>query len=80
MWAILVKIFWAVVTSFIVGLLTPRPKAKNAEPRNPTGIPTIEDDAIIPVLFGTRELKQNNVLWYGDLYAQPITKKSGGKK
>lgn len=41
--------------------------------------PTAEEGRAIPVLFGTRDIKQANVVWYGDLRVSAI-KKKGGKK
>lgn len=43
-------------------------------------IPTANEGSPIPVLFGTRDIKDSNVVWYGDIKAVPIKKKSGGKK
>lgn len=41
--------------------------------------PTAEEGRPIPVVFGTVLLRGANVVWYGDLEAEPIRKK-GGKK
>lgn len=41
--------------------------------------PTAEEGRAIPVLFGTRDIKQANVVWYGDLRVSAV-KKKGGKK
>ena len=41
--------------------------------------PTAEEGRPIPVVFGTVLLRGSNVVWYGDLEADPI-KKKGGKK
>lgn len=56
----------------------------NVENRPPAGIedlqvPTAEDGRPIPVLFGCRDLRAPNVVWYGDLDTVPI-KAKGGKK
>lgn len=42
-------------------------------------VPTAEDGREIPVLFGTRDVKGPNVVWYGDLRVVAV-KKKGGKK
>lgn len=41
--------------------------------------PTAEAGREIPVVFGTRDIKSANVVWYGHLKVAPI-KKKGGKK
>ena len=41
--------------------------------------PTAEEGREIPVLFGTRDVKGPNVVWYGD-FAAVAVKKKGGKK
>ena len=57
------------------------PSPQNAKPAglNEFDIPTASVGREIPVLFGTRDIKGANVVWYGDLSVQPIVKK-GGKK
>lgn len=78
MWGFLINLIYMVIASLIIALLT-KPKVQNAKPENPDGAPTIADDAMIPVLFGTRDLTQNNVVWWGDTHYDPIYAKSGGK-
>lgn len=41
--------------------------------------PTAEEGRSIPVLFGTRWIKQANIVWYGDISTTAV-KKKGGKK
>lgn len=36
-------------------------------------VPIAVDGKEIPVLFGTREITQPNVVWYGDFKTSPIT-------
>jgi hypothetical protein len=62
-------------------LLTPKPKVDQPKPAGLDDIdfPSTELGKDIPVLFGTREITDPMVLWYGDLRAVPIRKK-GGKK
>lgn len=78
MWPVVIQLFYYIVASLVVSYLT-RTKGQRVDPENPQGAPTIEDDAIIPVVFGTRPLTNNNVLWWGDLRTEAI-KKGGGKK
>lgn len=42
--------------------------------------PTAEEGREIPVLFGCRDIRGPNVVWYGDLYTKAIKSSSGGKK
>lgn len=80
MWAFVIQIFWTIVVSLVISLFTKPKPQQNASPQNPDGAPSIADDAIIPVLFGTRVLSQNNVLWWGDTRTQAIKKGGGGGK
>lgn len=75
------QIFVWIATTIISTLLTPRPKAQNAQPGQigDKDVPLVSQDAPIPVLFGTRLLSGPNVVWYGELKIVPI-KKRGGKK
>jgi len=41
--------------------------------------PTAEAGRPIPVLWGRRQIKAPNCIWYGDLRTEPI-KSKGGKK
>jgi len=41
--------------------------------------PTAEEGVSIIVVFGTRDISQSNVVWYGDVSTVPVQKK-GGKK
>ena len=77
MWGAILSFIYYIVVALIVSYLT-RPKPQNAAPQNPDGAPTIADDAIVPVLFGTRVLSNNNIIWWGHTRTQGITK--GGKK
>jgi hypothetical protein len=62
-------------------LLAPKPKVNTPKPAGlgDIDVPVAEVGKTIPVLFGTRELKNINVLWYGNLKTIAI-KKKGGKK
>lgn len=70
---------------FVVGLFiaywpSPKPEEdKKAVPFNRDAAPVAEEGKEIPVLFGTRELKAPNVVWWGDTKAIPV-KSSGSKK
>jgi hypothetical protein len=76
-----VQIIVFIATQVLSYLLTPKPKVENAKAAtlDDVDVPIAEVGIEIPVLFGTREIKGANVVWYGDLRAVPIRKK-GGKK
>lgn len=68
------------VIALIVGVaMSPKPETQPPAGLGDFDVPTAEVGKEIPVLFGTRDLKSANVVWYGDLLAVPIRKK-GGKK
>jgi hypothetical protein len=74
---------WWYVAAFVVALvvsyaLAPKPKV-SIPAIGEIKAPTAEEGREIPVLFGTREIKGPNVVWYGDKKVVPIRKK-GGKK
>lgn len=74
---------FAYVAVFIVGLLyayAAAPKNKNQKiEQDSFEAPTAEEGKVIPVLFGTRDIKSPNIIWYGDVSTTPV-KKRGGKK
>ena len=75
---------WQFFLGFAIALLVTfvlRPRPQNAKPAGLDEIqaPTAEEGREIPVLFGCRELKGANVVWYGDLKTNAI-RVSGGKK
>lgn len=67
------------VTLFVTYAITP--KAKTTPPAGLDSIkaPTAEEGREIAVLFGCREIKSPNVVWYGDMKTDKI-KSEGGKK
>ena len=71
-----------VITTVIGMLLAPKPpKPASATPGN-LDVPVAESGKPIPVLFGTRDIRQANVVWYGDVKTTEIRQSSGsgGKK
>lgn len=71
---------WIAAVVFVVALVlsyTMQPKPENAKPvgLGDFNVPTAEVGREIPVLFGRRELKAPNVVWYGDLSSQAVKKK-----
>lgn len=73
---------WWYIVVFIVALVVAyatMPKPENNTKVDTVEAPTAEEGRDIPVLFGTREVKSANVVWYGDVRTVAI-KKKGGKK
>lgn len=74
---------WWYIAVFIVALVVAVSIAPNAAQNSPSiqdiDVPTAEEGRAIPVLFGTRDIKGPNVVWYGDVSAVAV-KKKGGKK
>lgn len=75
---------WWYVAVFVVALvvsyaMTPKPQSQPPAGLGDIQAPTAEEGREIPVLFGTRDIKGPNVVWYGDLRSVAIRKK-GGKK
>lgn len=66
----------AVLSYFLRPDPPPAPKAATIEEFD---IPLAKEGQEIAVLFGTRDIKGSNVMWYGDLKVKAI-KKKGGKK
>lgn len=75
---------WWYVAVFVVALavsyaMMPKPQSQPPAGLGDIQAPTAEEGREIPVLFGTRDIKGPNVVWYGDLRIVAIRKK-GGKK
>jgi hypothetical protein len=69
-----------VATTVIGWLLTPKPpKPDTPQPGN-IEAPVASEGQPIPVLFGTRVIRQPNCVWYGDVMTTEIRKSSGGGK
>ncbi|MDX1464129.1 MAG: hypothetical protein R3215_00320 [Halomonas sp.] len=76
--------FWiqfaiAIALAAVSYLLMPKPKLPHRSAAERFDIPTAQEGASIPVLFGTRKIKGASVVWYGDIRTKAI-KKKGGKK
>lgn len=74
---------WWYIVVFIVALvisyaMMPKSEPQNSKPGN-VDSPTAEEGGDVPVLFGTRTIQRQNIVWYGDVSTQAI-KKKGGKK
>lgn len=73
------QLFLFVFTTLIQIALRPKPPEPKPASLSDVDAPTAEEGRPIPVVFGSVLIKGANVVWYGDLVAEPI-KKSGGKK
>lgn len=74
-----VQLLVFVVSALIQAALAPRPPQPKPATISDFDVPTAEEGRPIPVVFGEVLLLGLNVVWYGDLYAEPI-KTKGGKK
>jgi len=75
---------WILFAGLVIGLalsyvLAPKPESRPPAALEDIQVPTAEEGIEIPVLFGCRDIRGPNVVWYGDLRTIAI-KSSGGKK
>lgn len=73
---------WAYLIIMVIGAVY----AATNQPKTPTPVALTMDDVRapvaeigkeIPVVFGTRDIANANVVWYGDLRTSPVQTKSG---
>lgn len=76
---IFVQVGLILLSALISYALTPKPPQPKPASITDFDVPTAEEGREIPVVFGDVWITGPNVLWYGDLAAEPI-KKRGGKK
>lgn len=75
---------WLFTVVWIVSLVAsyimmPKPQSQPPPGLGDVTVPTAEEGREIPVLFGRRDLKGPNIVWYGNIRLIPV-KKIGGKK
>lgn len=72
-WTLLIYAVLFVVSE----LLRPKPNLENAKPAGlgDFQFPTATEDRVIPLVWGTIKIAGPNVVWYGDLRKEAITKK-----
>lgn len=76
---------WQVIAAIAITLLVvsyanrPKPQSRPRPSLEDLEAPTAEEGREIPVLFGCRNIKGPNIVWYGDLRTTKI-KAEGGKK
>lgn len=75
---ILINIGILIVSALISYALAPKPPSPKPARLKDFDIPTADEGRPIPVVFGTVRVTGSNVIWYGNLRADPI-KSSAGK-
>jgi hypothetical protein len=76
MWAFIAGLALALIAVYV---LAPKPQTQPPAGLEDIQAPTAEEGKEIPVLFGCRDIRGPNVVWYGDLRTIAI-KQKGGKK
>lgn len=61
-------------------LLRPKTAAQVAPTPGDVEGTTVDASSDAPVLFGTREIRKTNCVWYGDVGTTPIQSCGGSKK
>lgn len=74
--------FWITLLVYAVlfvlsEFLRPKPNIEDAKPAGlgDFQFPTATEDRVVPLIWGTIQVKGPNVVWYGDLIQEPITEK-----
>ena len=75
-------VFWAfllinIATFLLTELLRPKPNIEDAKPAGlgDFNVPTATEGRAVPLIYGRVKMAGPNVVWYGDLIADPITEK-----
>ena len=55
-------------------------KKSEEEPAQQLEMPTVEEGKNIPVLFGSRMIKNPQIVWWGDVHIVKVPAPKGGKK
>jgi len=66
-----------VITFLVTELLRPKPNIEDAKPSGlgDFNVPTATEGRAVPLIWGRVKVSGPNVVWYGDLVADPITEK-----
>ena len=70
-------ILWLGISA-LAYLLRPQPPQPKPASLSDFNFPTAQEGLPIPVTFGTVWIGGPNVVWYGDLHADPVTQSDGG--
>lgn len=74
---IYILVIASTIANVIMALLN-KPAVPNLLPSDVSNIPVATAGKPIPVVFGRRFIRQPNVVWCGDVKAEPIKQKIGG--
>lgn len=68
------NLFIGIVPWVLTRLFTPRRRTPSPKPASlsDVDVPTAEEGRPVPVVFGMALIRGANVVWYGDLKAEPI--------
>jgi len=67
------------VIAMVVSIIfRPKPIPPFAAGLSDFQVPSADTGRPVPVIFGTVLIKGPNVVWYGDMYADPVPAPSGG--
>lgn len=69
-----------VISTVLQIVLRPKPNVPHVLPGQVNNVPIAEQGKPIPVVFGTRYVRQPNVVWWGLARPVPIMRKLGGGK
>jgi len=75
---IIIYLILLVISTVLQLLLTPKPKTPKLMPSDIENVPIATAGKPIPVVLGRRFVRQPNVVWWGDVEAEPITMETGG--
>ena len=64
-----------IATFLLTELLRPKPNIEDAKPAGlgDFQVPTATEGRVVPLIWGRVKMAGPNVVWYGDLIAEPIT-------
>jgi hypothetical protein len=75
---LIIALVLMIIASILAMVLTPLPPPPRAASLSDFKVPTAEAGRPVPVIFGTVMLKGPNVVWYGNLFTDPIPYSGGG--
>lgn len=68
-----------IVSAYVSYALAPKPAPPKPASIEDFDVPTADEGREIPVAFGTVTVTGPNVIWYGNLATEPISKSTGKK-
>lgn len=76
LWIIYIVVM--VIATVLSVVLRPKPNIPQLLPGQVDNVPVAEEGKPIPVIFGTRYVRQPNVVWWGKVRPVPIVKELSG--